>query len=163
MADSRKSNILDSRIIKALTPLALALLLLITISGVFIYPFLFSTLSLGSPEMSALAGKLLITALVALVGALIPAAFTTFAKENFSIIYTLVLSLTGAVFFSWIGMLVQQVIIGDIGGFSGGVLNITLSALVGSVLSVVPALLATFLCVLRRIIAHLIEEKKAQA
>lgn len=163
MANNAKSTLLDARVIKAVTPLALALLLLVAVSGVFIYPFLFSAAGLGSSELSALAGKLLITALVALVGALIPAAFTSFAKENFSITYTLVLSLTGAVFFSWIAMLAQQIIIGDIGGFSGAVLNITLSALVGSVLSVVPALLATLLCVLRRIIASLIAEKKEKA
>lgn len=161
MANSHKPNLQDVRVIKAVTPLALALLLLVIISGVFIYPFLFSAAALGSAEMSALAGKLLITALIATVGALIPAAFTSFARENFSISLTLVLSLTGAVFFSWIAMLAQRVIIGDIGGFSGTVLNITLSALVGSVLSVMPALLATFLCVLRRVIANLIAEKKA--
>lgn len=163
MANNQKSTFLDARIIKAITPLALALLLLIAVSGVFIYPFIFSARGLGSSDMSVLADKLLITALVALLGALIPAAFTSFAKENFSITYTLVLSLTGAVFFSWIAMLAQQVIIGDIGGFSGAVLSITLSALVGSVLSVVPALLATLLCVLRRIIASLIAEKKEKA
>ena len=161
MAKSTKPTLQDVRVIRAITPLALALLLLVVISGVFIYPFLFSAAALGSTEMSALAGKLLVTALIATIGALIPAAFTSFAKENFSISLTLVLSLTGAVFFSWIAMLVQKVIIGDIGGFSGAVLNVTLSALVGSVLSVMPALLATFLCVLRRIIAHLIAEKKA--
>lgn len=161
MANSTKPTLQDVRVIRAITPLALALLLLVVISGVFIYPFLFSAAALGSTEMSALAGKLLVTALIATIGALIPAAFTSFAKENFSISLTLVLSLTGAVFFSWIAMLVQKVIIGDIGGFSGAVLNVTLSALVGSVLSVMPALLATFLCVLRRVIAHLIAEKKA--
>lgn len=162
MANDEKTKFLDTRVIRAVTPLALALLLLVAVSGVFIYPCLFHISSLGNPDMSALAGKLFITALVATVGALIPAAYTSFIRENFSISLTLVLSLTGAVFFSWIAMLVQQVIIGgDIGGFSGTVLNITLSALVGSVLSVVPALLATFLCVLRRIIAGLIAEKKA--
>lgn len=160
MANSAKHHLLDSRIVRAVTPLALALLLLIAVSGVFIYPYLFHISSLGSPEMSDLASKLLITALVATIGALIPAAITSFTRENFSITYTLVLSLTGAVFFSWIAMLFQQVIIGDIGGFTGSVLNITLSALVGSVLSVVPALLATCLCVLRRIIAALIAERK---
>lgn len=161
MASNRKSTLRDARVVKAITPLALALLLLVVISGIFIYPFLFSAASLGSSEMSALAGKLLVTALIATIGALIPAAFTSFARENFSISLTLVLSLSGAVFFSWIAMLAQKVIIGEIGGFSGAVLNITLSALVGSVLSVVPALLATFLCVLRRIIARLIAEKKS--
>lgn len=161
MANAPKTKLMDTRVIKAVTPLALALLLLVTISGVFIYPFLFSAASLGSTEMSALAGKLLITALVATIGALIPAAITSFARENFSITYTLVLSLTAAVLFSWVAMLAQQVLIGDISGFSGAVLNLTLSALVGSVLSVVPALLATFLCVLRRIIAKLISERQA--
>ena len=161
MSKAEKTKFLDTRVIRAVTPLALALLLLIAVSGVFIYPYLFHISSLGSAEMSALAGKLFVTALVATVGALIPAAITSFSRENFSITYTLVLSLTGAVFFSWIAMLFQQVIIGDIGGFAGTVMNITLSALVGSVLSVVPTLLATFLCVLRRIIAGLIAEKKA--
>ena len=161
MAKTEKQTFMDSRVIKAVTPLALCLLLLIAISGVFIYPFLFSASGLGSPELSALAGELLITALLATVGALIPAAITSFAKENFSITLTLVLSLTCAVFFSWVAMLFQGVIIGEIGGFSGAVLNVTLSALVGSVLSVMPALLATFLCVVRRIIANYIAQKNA--
>ncbi len=160
MANTPKTSLMENRVIKAVTPLALALLLLILVSGVFIYPFLFSAASLGSSEMAVLADKLLLTALVAMIGALIPAAITSFARERFSITYTLVLSLSGAVFFSWVAMLAQQVIIGDIAGFSGAVLNITLSALVGSVLSVVPAVLATLLCVLRRIIAALIAEKK---
>ena len=161
MANPRKTSLMDARVIKAVTPLALALLLLVVISGIFIYPFLFSAASLGSSDLSALAGKLLVTALVATIGALIPAAITSFTKENFSISLTLVLSLSTAVFFSWVAMLAQRVIIGDIGGFSGAVLNVTLSALVGSVLSVMPALLATLLCVLRRIIAGLIAEKQA--
>ena len=159
MSNTESTKFMESRVIKALTPLALALLLLVAVFGVFIYPFLFS--ALGNDGLSALAGKLLITALVSTIGALIPAAYTSFSQDNFSITYTLAVSLTTAVFFSWVAMIVQQVIIGDIGGFSGAILNITLSALVGSVLSVVPALLATFLCVLCRIIARLIAEKVA--
>lgn len=160
MAYRSGSRLLDNRIIKAVTPLALALLLLIAVSGVFIYPFLFSTASLGSGELRQLAGKLLITALVALIGALIPAAFTSFAREGFSITYTLVLSLSCAVFFSWLAMLFQQVVIGDVGGFSGVVLNMTLSALIGAILSIVPTLIATGLCVLRRVIVHLIASRR---
>lgn len=160
MAYRSGPGLMDSRIIKAVTPLALALLLLIVVSGIFIYPFLFSTATLGSGELRLLASKLLITALVALIGALIPAAITSFAQESFSITYTLVLSLSCAVFFSWLAMLFQQVVIGDIGGFAGAVLNITLSALVGSVLSVMPALIATGLCVLRRVIASLITSRQ---
>lgn len=160
MPQTDKGNFLNARAVRAATPLALALLLLIAVSSVFIYPYLFHISSLGSPEMSDLANQLLITALVATIGALIPAAISSFSRVNFSISYTLVLSLSCAVFFSWIAMLFQQILISDVGGFSGAVLNITFSALVGLVLSVAPALLATLLCVLRRIIAGLIAEKR---
>ena len=159
MTQPAARRFLDTRVIRAVTPLALALLLLVVISGVFIYPFLISTATLGSSELSALAGKLLITALAAFIGALVPAMICSFAKEDFSILLTLIYSLTAAVMCSWLAMLLQRILIGDIGGFAGAVLNLTLSALVGSVLSVVPALLATGVCILRRIIVNLIAQR----
>lgn len=159
MTQPAARRFLDTRVIRAVTPLALALLLLVVISGVFIYPFLISTATLGSSELSTLAGKLLITALAAFIGALVPAMICSFAKEDFSILLTLIYSLTAAVMCSWLAMLLQRILIGDIGGFAGAVLNLTLSALVGSVLSVVPALLATGVCILRRIIVNLIAQR----
>ena len=54
----------------------------------------------------------------------------------------------------------REEVLGGIGGFSGGVLNVMFTALIGSVLSVAPALAATFICVLRRIIANLIAGKR---
>ena len=161
MANTPRTKFLDTRVIKAVTPLALALLLLVAISGVFIYPFLFSAAGLGSTELSEMASDLLITALVALGGALVPAVVFSFDKEKFSILLALVVCLTAAVVCSWIAMLAQQVIIGDIGGLSGAVLNLTISALVGSVLSIMPALLATFICIVIRIVRSLIAQRKA--
>lgn len=156
-----KSKFSDNRLVKAMTPLAAALLLVVCISGVFIYPFLFSAAGVGTGTVSDLASKLLITALVAQIGALIPALITSFTRERYSITLTLVLSLTAAVFFSWLSMLFQQISpLGGIGGFSGGVLNVMFTALIGSVLSVVPALVATFVSIARRVIARLINDRK---
>lgn len=156
-----KTKLSDSRVVRAMMPLAAALLLVVCISGIFIYPFLFSAAGVGTGTVSDLASKLLITALVAQIGALIPALITSFTRERYSISLTLVSSLTAAVFFSWLSMLIQQISpLGGIGGFSGGVLNVMFTALIGSVLSVVPALLATLVSVARRVVAGLIAEKK---
>ena len=156
-----KTKLSDSRVVRAMMPLAAALLLVVCISGIFIYPFLFSAADVGTGTVSDLASKLLITALVAQIGALIPALITSFTRERYSISLTLVSSLTAAVFFSWLSMLFQQISpLGGIGGFSGGVLNVMFTALIGSVLSVVPALLATLVSVARRVVAGLIAEKK---
>ncbi|MBQ7848667.1 MAG: hypothetical protein IJ343_02955 [Clostridia bacterium] len=161
MTYHKKHTFYDSRVVKALTPLAVALLAVVCISGIFIYPFLISAASHASSAVGQLAGKLLITALVAQIAALVPAMLCSFTTKDFSISLTLVLSLSAAVFFSWLAMLIQQISpLGGIGGFSGGVLNVMFTALIGSVLSVGPALLATFICVLRRVIANLISGKK---
>lgn len=161
MTKPNLTRFLDSRVVRAFTPLSLVLLLLVAVSGVFIYPFLFSAGSLGASGLAALADKLLITALVAQIGALVPAVYFSFDKEKFSILLTLVVSLSFAVVCSWGAMIFQQVLIGEIGGFSGAVLNVTLSAVVGSVLSFAPALLATFVCILLRITSSLIARRKA--
>lgn len=161
MTFHKKHAFRDSRVVRALTPLAVALLAVVCISGIFIYPFLFSAASHASSAVGQLAGKLLITALVAQIAALVPAMLCSFTEKDFSISLTLALSLSAAVFFSWLSMLIQQISpLGGIGGFSGGVLNVMFTALIGSVLSVAPALVATFICVLRRIIANLIAGKR---
>ena len=150
-----------NHLFRALMPLSAALLLVVCVSGVFIYPFLFSVAGVGTGVVSELAGKLLITALVSLCGALIPAMIMSFNRDKFSISITLVLSLTVAVAFSWLSMLIQRISpLGGIGGFSGGVLNVMFTALIGTVPSVAPALLATLACVLRRIISGLMAKKK---
>lgn len=146
----------DSRAAKAIMPLALTLLATVCIAGVCIYPILFSAASHAS-SVGQLAGKLLITALAAQIAALVPAAICSFKEENFSISMTLVLSLTAAVFVSWLAMLIQQIApMSSICGLFGSLLNVMCTALIGSVLSVFPAMLATFLCILRRVIVNLI-------
>ena len=161
---ANKTKLMDHRLIRVMTPLAAALLLIVGMAGIFIYPFLFSAAGVGTGVVSDLAGKLLITALAALLGALIPAVVMIFKREDFSISVTLVLSMTAAVAFSWLAMLIQRISpLGGIGGFSGGVLNVMFTALIGSVLSVAPALLATLICVLCRVIIGLIDEKKNNA
>ena len=158
---STKSPSTLNPLVRAVTPLAAALLAVVCLSGICIYPVLFSAAGIDTGATSELASKLLVTAFVALLGALIPAGFMSFREKDFSISLTLVLSLTGAVFFSWLTMLIQRISpLASIGGFFGGVLNVMITALIGSVLSVMPALLATLLCVLRRIIARMLTEKK---
>lgn len=162
MKPIRKCVCSDSRVARALAPLAAALLGIVCISGVFIYPFLFSAASYAS-SVGQLAGKLLITALAAQMAALVPAMICSFARQDFSISLTLVTSLSAAIFVSWLSMLLLQISpLDGVGGFCGGVLNVMFTALIGSILSVVPALIATAVCILRRIIANLLEEMNAR-
>lgn len=149
----------ENRVVQVLTPLAAALLLVVFVSGLFIYPFLFSASTIDSTPVGKLADQLLITALAAQLASLVPALLMSLVKEDFSISLTLVLSWIVAVVASWIAMFVQQ--ISPLGGLNGsGVLNVMFSVLIGSVLSVAPALLATGVCIARRIIANLIAKKR---
>lgn len=158
MSSPAKRSFYESRVVKTLTPLAAALLLVVFVSGLFIYPFLFSAAAVGSTDVSPLASQLLITALAAMLAALVPAVLMSFVKEDFSISLTLVVSWIVAVVASWIAMLAQHV--SPLGELSGsGVLNVMFSVLIGSVLSVAPALIATGVCIARRIIANLIAGK----
>ena len=152
-----KHSFYENRVVKLLMPLAGALLLVVLVSGLFIYPFLFSAAGYDTAA-GQLAGKLLITALVSLIVSLVPALLMSFVKEDFSISLTLVASWLAAVVASWIAMFVQQ--ISPLGSMDGAaVLNVMFTALIGSVLSVMPALLATGVCILRRIAANLIAGK----
>ena len=160
MSDPKKNARADSRLLRALRPLGVALLAVVCISGIFIYPFLFSAASF-SDAVGNLASRLLITALVVLAAALVPAILMSFTRDDFSISLTFIVSLTAAVFFSWITMFILQISpLGGIGSFSGAVLNVMLTALIGAVLSILPALLSTAVCVLRRIIAGLLAQRR---
>ena len=158
MTNPGKRSFYENRIVRMLAPMAAALLLVVCISGLFIYPFLFSAAGFDSAA-GALSRQLLTTALVAMVAALIPALAMSFVKEDFSISLTLAMSWVVAVVASWIAMLVLR--ISPLGEMNGsGVLNVMFSVLIGSVLSVAPALIATGVCILRRIISNLIAKKK---
>lgn len=155
MAFPDKQAFYESRVVRTLTPLAAALLLVVFIAGLFIYPFLFSAAAISTTPEGQLANQLLITALAALLASLIPAIAMSFVREDFSISMTLVLSWIAAVIASWVAMLVLQ--LSPLREMShSGVLNVTFCVLIGSVLSVAPALLATGVCIARRIIANLI-------
>lgn len=157
MSDKR-SAFYENRVVRMLMPMAVALLLVVCISGLCIYPFLFSAAGYAS-TVGNLARQLLITALVALISALVPALLMSFVRENFSISTTLALSWVVAVVASWIAMLIQRISpLGDV--YGSGILNVMFSVLIGSVLSVAPALLATGVCIARRIIANLIAGRK---
>lgn len=157
--DAKKSSLTENRILKALMPLAAALLAIVCLSGVFIYPYLFHANSISGPA-GQLAEKLLVTALVAQIAALIPAVMMSFTRDDFSISLTYIVSLTAAVFFSWIAMVFQKISPIVTSNFSGGVLNVMLTALIGTVLSIIPAAIATGVCILRRIIGNLIDTRR---
>lgn len=158
MSNPKRSSFYDNRVVRMLMPLAAALLLVVFVSGLFIYPFLFSAASYDTPT-GTLSQQLLITALVSLLAALVPALAMSFAREEFSISLTLALSWVVAVVASWVAMLILR--ISPLGGLNGsGVLNVMFSVLIGSVLSVAPAIIATGVCILRRIIANLLASKK---
>ena len=157
--DAKKPSLTENRILKALMPLAAALLAIVCLSGVFIYPYLFHANGISGPA-GQLAEKLLVTALVAQIAALIPAVLMSFTRDDFSISLTYIVSLTAAVFFSWIAMVFQKISPIATSNFSGGVLNVMFTALIGTVLSIIPAATATGVCILRRIIGNLIDARR---
>ena len=157
--EAKKSGLTESRILKALMPLAAALLAVVCLSGIFIYPYLFHANGISGPT-GQLAEKLLVTALVAQIASLIPAVLMSFTRDEFSIGLTYIISLTSAVFFSWIAMVFQKISPIVTSNFSGGILNVMFTALIGTVLSIIPAAIATGVCILRRIIGNLIDAKR---
>lgn len=158
MSASKGSSFYENRVVRMLTPMAAALLLVVCVSGLFIYPFLFSAAGYAS-AVGDLARQLLTTALIALIAALVPALGMSFVQNDFSISLTLALSWIVAVIACWAAMLLMHISpLGDLNG--SGILNVMFSVLIGSVLSVAPALLATGVCILRRIIANLIAGRK---
>ena len=80
--------------------------------------------------------------------------------QYFGHLMYLIVSLTAAVFFSWIAMVFQKISPIATSNFSGGVLNVMLTALIGTVLSIIPAAIATGICILRRIIGNLIDARR---
>ncbi|MBE5797394.1 MAG: hypothetical protein E7327_08465 [Clostridiales bacterium] len=158
MTNPGKRSFYENHIVRMLAPMAAALLLVVCISGLFIYPFLFSAAGYDSAA-GALSRQLLTAALAAQIAALVPALALSFVREDFSISQTLALSWIAAVVGCWAAMLILR--ISPLGSMNGsGVLNVMFSVLIGSVLSVAPALIATGVCILRRIISNLIAKKK---
>lgn len=158
MTTLRRQSFHENRVFRTLTPLAAVLLMIVCVSGLFIYPFLSSAASYDSAA-GALARQLLTAALAAAAAALIPALAMSYVREDFSISLTLALSWAAAVIASLIAMLALR--ISPLGEMHGsGVLNLMFSLLLGSVLSVAPALLATGVCILRRIIVNLLASRK---
>lgn len=157
--DTKKPSLYENRLLKALMPLAAALLAIVCLSGVFIYPYLFHASGISGPT-GTLADKLLVTALVAQITGLIAAVLMSFTRDDFSISLTFIVTLTAAVFFSWIAMVFQKISPIVTSSFSGGVLNVMLTALIGTVLSIVPSAIATGVCILRRIIGNLIDGRR---